>query len=139
MTVSANPKQIYGDKKVDLSLITPAMEYPLAHAFMQGKGLYGPYNWRINPVETMTYIAAAKRHLGQFLEGEWEAEDGVEHLGHVMACCAIILDAKAFGNLIDNRPTPGSKGVYENSTAMIEKIKRTVEDRKKLSGTNSSS
>jgi hypothetical protein len=34
----------------------------------------------------------------------------VHHLGHAMACCAILLDARETGNLADNRPTPGAAG-----------------------------
>lgn len=125
----ANPKKQYGDKKPNLALITPAMEIPLALGLMDGAGKYGPFNWRINPVETMTYIAAAKRHLGSFLEGEWLADDGIQHLGHVMACCAIILDAKASNKLIDNRPTPGSFGVNEEAEMLIKKLKALKEKR----------
>ena len=96
---------------------------------MDGAGKYGPFNWRDNPVEAMTYIAAAKRHLGSFLEGEWLASDGVQHLGHVMACCAIILDAKASGTLIDNRPSPGSIGVWEEAEELIKKLRILKEQR----------
>ena len=129
MTGLVNPKQLYGDKKPNLSLITPAMEVPLALALMDGAMKYGAYNWRGNPVETLTYIAAAKRHLGLLLEGEWVADDGVQHLGHVMACCAIILDAYYSGNLVDNRPPPGSKGVYEEANGLIQKLKALKEKR----------
>lgn len=129
MTGLKNPKQLYGDKKPNLSLITPAMEVPLALAMMDGAMKYGAYNWRENPVEILTYIAAAKRHLGLLLEGEWVASDGVQHLGHVMACCAIILDAHYSGNLIDNRPSPGSKGVYEEADGLIQKLKALKEKR----------
>jgi len=118
-----NPKQLYGDKKPNLALISPAMEIPLALAMMDGMYKYGAYNFRNSPIEVMTYIAAARRHLGLYLEGEEVAEDGVQHLGHVMACCAILLDAKAAGTLIDNRPKPGSKGVHEEARVLIEKLK----------------
>lgn len=130
--MSANPKQRYGDKKPNLALLTPAMEYPLALALMDGAGKYGPFNWRINAVEAITYIAAAKRHLGLYLEGEEIAQDGVHHLGHVMACCAILLDAKAAGKLIDNRPTPGSHGVQEEAEGLIQKLRTLHEERKGL-------
>ena len=126
-----NPKQIWGDKKPNLALIPPSMEIPLALAMMDGAGKYGPYNWRINPVETMTYIAAAKRHLGAFLDGEWVAPDGVQHLGHVMACCGILLDAYYTGNLIDNRPVPneGVDGLADEADILIKKLKDRKEKR----------
>jgi hypothetical protein len=44
-----------------------------------------------------------------WLDGEDNAEDsGQHHLGHALACIAIILDAEATGNLADDRPTPGA-------------------------------
>jgi hypothetical protein len=48
------------------------------------------------------------RHLMAWIDGEDIAEDsGVHHLGHVMACCAIILDAETQKTLNDNRPVRG--------------------------------
>lgn len=70
---------------------------------------YGLTNWRVNSVSAAVYYNAAFRHLASWWDGEQNASDsGVHHLGHVMACCAIILDAEAGGNLIDDRPAiPG--------------------------------
>ena len=76
---------------------------------MDGAEKYGPYNWREKKVPARTYIAAAQRHLADFLDGEALATDsGVHHLGHVIGCCAIVLDAMETGNLIDDRPKPGA-------------------------------
>ncbi len=71
---------------------------------------YGLTNWRENSVSAAVYYNAAFRHLASWWDGEQNAADsGVHHLGHVMACCAIILDAEAGGNLIDDRPAvPGT-------------------------------
>ena len=33
-----------------------------------------------------------------------DPESGVCHLGHIMACCGILLDAQAQGKLVDDRP-----------------------------------
>lgn len=129
MATPVNPKQIYGDKKPNLSLVPPTMEIPLALAMMDGAGKYGPYNWRYNPVEAMTYIAAARRHLGAYLEGEWLAPDGVQHLGHVMACAGILLDAHYTGNLIDNRPPNMVRGLIEEVDVLIARLKSFKEKR----------
>ncbi|WP_024517062.1 dATP/dGTP diphosphohydrolase domain-containing protein [Bradyrhizobium sp. Tv2a-2] len=100
-----NPKDLVGVKKVDLSLFPSIAHAHGAHAFMDGARKYGPYNWRENAVLARIYLAAAKRHLDYWEAGEETAKDsGVHHLGHAMACLAILLDAQATGNLIDNRP-----------------------------------
>ncbi len=106
-----NPKTLVGRSKPDFSLIPPVANAHMADAFMDGAGKYGPYNWREKTVSLRTYIAAAQRHLAQFLDGEQVASDSqVHHLGHVMACCAIMLDAMSIKNAIDDRPVPGAVG-----------------------------
>jgi hypothetical protein len=104
MSLPTNPKQIFGDKK------PPLMQLPLVarvHASMahyDGDLKYGFRNWRDNPVEARTYIEAAERHLSLWAEGEEYARDtGVNNLGGVIACCAILLDAQVNDALIDNR------------------------------------
>jgi hypothetical protein len=109
VTDDVNPKTLVGARKVDLSLLPPAGLIHGAHAMMDGAAKYGPYNWREKKVPARTYIAAAQRHLADFLDGEENAPDsGVHHLGHVIGCCAILLDAMETGNLIDDRPIKGA-------------------------------
>ena len=104
-----NPKDRVGQSKIDLSLMPAAGSIHGAHAFMDGANKYGAYNWRDRAVRARVYISAAQRHLADFLDGEDVASDsGVHHLGHAIACCAIILDALETGNLIDDRPTAGA-------------------------------
>jgi hypothetical protein len=76
-----------------------------ALALMDGARKYGPYNWRDEGVSASTYISAAERHIRAWLDGETDAADSkVHHLGHAIACLAIILDAETIGNLVDDRP-----------------------------------
>lgn len=104
-----NPKTLMGARRVDLSLLPPAGVIHGAHAMMDGAEKYGPYNWREKKVPARTYIAAASRHLADWLDGEETAADsGVHHLGHVIGCCAIVLDAMETDNLIDDRPAKGA-------------------------------
>lgn len=104
-----NPKQRFGDMKVPLGLFPSSALIHGAQAFADGAEKYGPYNWRDKAVEAMTYIHAAERHLRAWLDREEDASDsGNHHLGHVLACVAIILDAQEQGNLIDNRPIAGA-------------------------------
>lgn len=106
-----NPKDALGLAKVDLSVIPPSAELHLASAMMDGAVKYGPFNWRDNAVIGRVYVAAARRHLLQYLDGEdIDPVSGVHHLGHAMACCAILLDAQETGNLDDNRPKKGVAG-----------------------------
>ena len=70
-----------------------------------GGAKYGPFNWQDDPVDASTYYSAAMRHLMQWYSGEdIDAESGASHLAHVRACMAILIDAKASGRLIDDRP-----------------------------------
>jgi hypothetical protein len=106
-----NPKDALGMKKPDMSVVPPSSILHLASAMMDGANKYGPFNWRGNKVLARIYVAAAMRHLMQYLDGEdVDPTSGVHHLGHAMACCAILLDARETGNLADNRPTPGAAG-----------------------------
>jgi hypothetical protein len=104
----ANPKQAYGDKKVPLQFVPPVAEVYLGLALKEGARKYGAYNWRDTSVESMTYIGAARRHIGAFLDGEdIDPESGNPHLAHAMASLAILVDAQENGTLIDNRPKAG--------------------------------
>jgi hypothetical protein len=106
-----NPKTAMGAKKPDISVIPPAGILHLATAMMNGANKYGPFNWRDHPISARPYVAAAQRHLLSYLDGEdfsqdtTEAGQPVHHLAHVMACCAILLDATELQTLNDNRPT----------------------------------
>jgi hypothetical protein len=107
-TQNPNPKKAFGAQKPDLALIPPVALLHMAMAFENGAAKYGAFNWRKDPVEAMTYLAAQMRHAGLFLDGQDYSSDAMVHnLGHVMACCAILLDSQELGILIDNRPSPG--------------------------------
>lgn len=103
-----NPKDLVGQTKAQLWLIPPAASISLAEALTDGARKYQPYNWREKGVRTSVYLSAAQRHILAFLDGEDVAADsGVSHLGHAMACFAIVLDSMAQGNVVDDRPTKG--------------------------------
>jgi hypothetical protein len=108
-TDKTNPKDLIGVKKPQVHLVPPALIIGVAKAMEDGAKKYGPYNWRGNKVRATVYIAAAQRHILEFLDGENTATDsGVLHLAHAAACCGILLDAQATGNLIDDRPAAGA-------------------------------
>lgn len=103
-----NPKSIQGAKKFSLRYIPLPALVAVGHAMEDGAKKYGAANWREAGVASSVYIDAALRHLFQYFDGgQTVAEDsGAHHLGHAMACLAIILDAEHNGTLIDDRPIP---------------------------------
>ena len=104
-TPPLDPKRAAGALKPQLQLIPPVFNELVAAALEGGARRYGPWNWRENKVEMMTYLGAMKRHIDALLDGEDLAPDsGVHHLGHIAASCAIVLDAGKHGTLVDNRP-----------------------------------
>ena len=106
--VVADPKAAFGSAKPGFSSIPPVALLNLGKAMENGRDKYGHMNWRKTPVETLTYVDAGFRHLAVYLDGEnSDPDSGLHPLAHVMACCAIVLDAEAQGTLVDNRPTPG--------------------------------
>lgn len=103
-----NPKDMAATTRCPLHLVPDPAIAELAVVMWFGAKKYGAYNWRTTEVAVSTYVAAARRHLAQFWNGEDDdAESGVSHLAHAMACLAIMLDAKAQGNLRDDRPPRG--------------------------------
>lgn len=104
-----NPKTAVGVTKAPLHLVPPAGVIAMAEAFKDGAAKYGPFNWRDKTVSSSVYYDAALRHLVAWWDGENHAPDsGVHHLGHAMACLAIVLDAGSIDRLNDNRPTAGA-------------------------------
>jgi hypothetical protein len=117
-----NPKDRVGSKKIDLTLIPfPALLEMAKAQTIGGPIRYGEYNWRKEPVQLRTYLAAMYRHIGAMLEGELVAEDsGVMHLGHIMACAGILIDAHHHGKLIDNGPVDGMPELIDDSNDWVK-------------------
>jgi len=104
-----NPKDLFGLKKPPLDLVPPAALLYLSRVMALGAAKYGKYNWREKKVRWSIYAAAAMRHILAAHDGEeLDPESGQPHVAHAAACMAILLDAKATGNLVDDRPTPGA-------------------------------
>lgn len=104
-TKESNPKDAIGDKKVPLWLLSPIAKIAWAMAQFAGQIKYGSWNWRIAGVRASTYTSAIERHLDAFKSGEtFDPTDGTDHLGNIMACCAILMDAREAGKLTDDRP-----------------------------------
>lgn len=126
-----NPKDLIGAKKISISKLPAIGILHGAHAMMNGADKYGPYNWRDKAVQASIYVDAAMRHLTSFFEGQEIATDsGVHHLGHAIACCAILLDAQATGHLIDDRPVCGDPDKVDR---LLQQLAETIQKRRKAS------
>lgn len=144
MTASPNPKDAYGKRKPGVSKVPASSLLHLGMAMENGARKYGAFNWRDHPVLCSVYHDAAFRHLLCYFEGEDTDQDsGLHHLGHVMACCAIILDAEEQGTLKDDRPDPktplhdmirectssGSKADAEDKSVQVDDLATLMQQR----------
>lgn len=114
-TTNLDPKKATGELKPQLQLVPQALLVEVALALKLGQKKHGPWNWRENKVEIMTYLAAAYRHIGQVIEREdvddRDQESGAHHLGCAAAGLGIVLDALKQGTLVDNRPPSNRKTI----------------------------
>ncbi len=103
--IMADPKGEAGKLKCPLHLLPPYALSETAWVQSLGAEKYGPWNWRQNRVEAMTYVGAILRHMAAWSSGEDnDPESGRSHLAHIAAGCNILLDAGNAETLIDNRP-----------------------------------
>lgn len=122
---AVNPKTAVGAAKPNLALVLDTACCAEAVAMMNGAEKYGAFNWRESTVPAMTYVAAMRRHLALWLngeEGETDPKTGyyVTHLGAVRANAAILIDAADCGTLVDDRP-PAAVGALK--CAMTRNLK----------------
>jgi hypothetical protein len=132
---SANPKDLVGDNKLPLHLFPPSAIAFGCIGMLEGKLKYGYVNYRGSNVIASIYVAAAKRHLDAWLEGENNSRDtGSPHLGNALATIAIIVDAAVNATLIDDRPFIPSPGAYGRMTEFLSKqvihLKELFKDKK---------
>ena len=100
-----NPKASAGAAKLPLWLLSPIAKAHWCMAQFAGMLKYGAWNWRAAGVNVSTYLSAMERHIEAYKSGErCDPVDGTHHLGNIMACCAILLEGEARGNLTDDRP-----------------------------------
>jgi hypothetical protein len=126
-----NPKDFVGSDKLPLHLWPETATAMGCLGFLDGAGKYGRLNWRDTGVRSSIYVDAAKRHINAWFEGEDVASDsGVPHLGHALACIAILIDAEAAGKLNDDRQYPGGYlGLVNRLTPIVKQIKERHADK----------
>ena len=82
-----------------------------------GGDKYGKNNWTIDEILASTYVGAMFRHLIAWAKGiNIDPDSGYNHLYHLRACCAVVLDGDKHGKLIDDRLFAESKS-QENECA----------------------
>lgn len=98
---------------------------------LDGMLKYGRSNWRYAGVRASIYYDAAKRHLNAWFEGEEaDPDSGLPHLAHVLACCAILVDAEAAGKLNDDRMVEGGyRKFIDGMTKHVAILKKKHADR----------
>lgn len=135
MSDTANPKDAAGRAKVPLHLWPATATAFGAMGFQEGMLKYGCNNWRATPVSAAVYVAAAKRHIDAWMEGQDNSPDtGNPHLGNALACLAILVDAQVNGTLIDDRNYTPDEQAYERMmgalTQQVTALQKRFADKK---------
>ena len=107
-----NPKYIRAQKdgKAPLEFIPLNVLAGDAIVHKHGADKYGIRNWRKDEILMSTYVGAILRHLVAWADGEdLDPDSGVNHLHHIRACCAAVVDAQALDKAVDDRTTTESK------------------------------
>lgn len=126
-----NPKHLIGKTKLPLSLFPLSAIILGSLAMLDGLLKYGRDNFRTSPIYASVYADAALRHINFWLEGEDEdPESGISHLGHVLACIAIVVDAWASGRLVDDRKVNGNARQFATQmTPLVAKLQERHKDK----------
>jgi hypothetical protein len=130
-TKPTNPKDAAATNKIPHALLSPIAKAYWAVAQFAGMIKYGAWNWRRAGVRSSVYLSAMERHIDAYKSGEeCDPIDGTHHLGNVMACCAIVLDAEAADKLTDDRPPSVSlRGAYNECQAVMQQLRDRYADK----------
>lgn len=135
-----NPKAKWGDAKAPFFGIPMSAVIQMGTVMGGGGFKYGLFNYRETDIKASTYHDAILRHLSLYFDGEdydpvsaaapGEIDDecpgsGAHHLAHVMACCALMIDAQESGRLIDDRSKTGLvRKILDESAKKFAEFKR---------------
>jgi hypothetical protein len=102
---ATNPKDNAAVDRLPLHFVPDTLNLFAAMAMAEGDSKYIAYNYRVAGVRVSVYVAALRRHLMRYFNGEWaDKKTGVPHLASVAACTAILIDGHVVGNIVDDRP-----------------------------------
>lgn len=130
-TKPTNPKDAIGSDKIPMHLWPATATVMGALALLDGALKYGRANWREAGIRTSIYYDALCRHANALFEGEdLDPDSGLPHEAHILACAAIIVDAKATGKLTDDRMYPGGyRALIDEMTPHVARLKAKHADR----------
>lgn len=100
----------FDQNKPDFTLIPQEALLEIAVVFTKGADKYGVFNYS-HGTKYRRYIAAAMRHLNQWLRGEDIDEIGTNHLANAAASIMMVLDSQKTNKGSDDRNV-----VYKNQT-----------------------
>lgn len=123
----SNPKDAIGSDKMPLHLWPESASVMGCLGLLDGALKYGRANWRDAGVRASIYYDALRRHLAKQFEGqEIDKDSGLPHDSHMLACLAIIVDAKAAGRYIDDRQYRGDGFIrlLEEMTPHVARLKK---------------
>jgi hypothetical protein len=107
-TQGENPKEAMGALKAPMNACPNTALIELYAVMGGGAHKYGLFNFRDTKISAMTYIGAIRRHFMLWEDGQnTDDESGRSHLAHIMACCALALDAQHTNKLVDDRSKTG--------------------------------
>lgn len=129
-----NPKAAMGALKAPMGYCPPTAIIEMEAVMAGGGWKYGPYNFRDTKIDAMTYIGAIDRHFKLWQDGvDSDKESGRSHLAHIMACCALALDAQHTGSFTDNRHKSGLvQGILDSCAESHNKFmkeNKSIEER----------
>lgn len=102
---STNPKDLAATYRLDLTLFPGTAVAYGALGMTEGHCKYGAYNYRVKGVAVCTYLAAMKRHIERYENGEWaDPKTKVPHLASILADAGILVDGHELGVILDDRP-----------------------------------
>lgn len=126
---ASNPKDRAATNRLDLTLFPDSAVAYGALAMSEGDFKYGGYNFRVVGVKSSVYVAACRRHLAKWFNGEEEdPQTGVPHLANAIACLAVLVDSLEHGNLNDDRPpTQDVAGLLKRFEEKVQHLRSTFE------------
>lgn len=121
-----NPKDRAATHRLDMTLFPDTAIAYGALAMTEGDSKYGGYNYRLGGVHASTYVAALKRHMAKWYNGEdIDPRTHVPHLASALACIAVLIDGYEAGVLVDDRPPiagVGMKGLFDRFESISEHL-----------------
>ena len=126
----SNPKQALGSDKFPFHLWPETATLLGTLGMLEGMLKYGRSNFRASGVKASIYYDACKRHLTAWFEGQDKAPDSeIHHLGHALACLAILVDAMAASKLEDDRMYEGGyQRMLDEVTPEVKRLKEKYAD-----------